>query len=77
MLAFAIILVFLLKNRETKVHLRISNYLPVLVLIINFFSLSCLNATMFWWVILFSILPIYCYSVNDNRGGSEKNEQTE
>lgn len=50
---------FSIESHE-NVGLRKTNIL-IMVLLINFLDLSCLSATMFWWIISFSILSIQSY----------------
>ena len=46
--------------------------IPILILAINFMDLSCLSATMFWWVLSLSFLSLY-----DNDAGLIEEQRTE
>ena len=44
------------KNRTEK--LGVESFLPLLITGITFIALSCLNASMFWWIICAALLPL-------------------
>lgn len=51
---FVIFLIW--KNKVVNATSGVIRYLPLIILVIIFCSLSCLSATMFWWVISFCLM---------------------
>lgn len=49
---------FIKFRRKWKLSKLFINYLPFYVLLIALFGLSCLSATMFWWMVTCSMLPM-------------------
>ena len=46
------------KITSSNKRLRFFNFFPLLILLVNFMDLSCLNSTMFWWIVTFAIICI-------------------
>ena len=45
-------------NKNRLEGLTINHFLPIMATAITFLALSCLSATMFWWVICAALLPL-------------------
>lgn len=52
------------KNRTEK--LKFDNFLPIIIVLVNFMALSCLSASMFWWVICAALLPLKGFQSNES-----------
>lgn len=55
----------LLSNCPEKIGA--DHFFPLFILLITFFALSCLSASMFWWVILAAFLPLKGIVYEDQR----------
>lgn len=45
-------------RRTCPERITIDHYVPFFILILTFFALSCLSASMFWWVVCAALLPL-------------------
>lgn len=45
-------------NKNRLERLTVNHFLPMIVTGVTFFALSCLSATMFWWIICAALLPL-------------------
>ena len=57
------ILAAMKKNRTEK--LTFSHFIPLIIALITFLALSCLSATMFWWVMCAILLPLKGLKYNE------------
>ena len=53
--ALILIMIFYLWLGQLEKKRELICYLPIMVLLINFLDLSCLSATMFWWIVSFCV----------------------
>ena len=48
-------------------RISVDHFFPMFILVLTFFALSCLSASMFWWVILAAFLPLKGIVYEDQR----------
>ena len=48
-------------------RITVDHFFPMFILFLTFFALSCLSASMFWWVILAAFLPLKGIVYEDQR----------
>lgn len=66
-LLFFIFYIFYSYRLKMKSSISSVNYLPIIILLINFFDLGCLSATMFWFVIAIALISLNNNEYKENK----------